>query len=1206
MARRHDVSEEDSPRRLTLRGKQRLKRHHAIGMFLAVVGLIVVALLPSLATSRAVLVPILDRYAGIAPLHVDFQRVSAGWFTPVGVEGLQLIDAQGNAVVKVGSVQTEKGLLSWITSSKNLGTVKIRDVEMDVAVTQGTSSFEQAIEPLMQGESSSDSGSSRVAGSIELENARIALRDVQHTDAWIVTIPSFKTQLPGPGQIVGPTQLAATVSDAAGSTSGTIAADVAETLSDDVRAFNIRAAVDHVPLAFWHIVHARLPEIPVDELSGSITARIAGSLVDGERWSFNVEQLSGDQLVVTAPSLVGAKPAHLESLKVQGQASLAQGSLALGNTRLVTDFGGVAASGKLPWPIATPTLTEPWLPGAQLEAEGSIDLARLVKVAETLVPMRQDTRLVSGSATFHASQQLNASGQPSSVLDLQLGDLVAVANGQQLTWDQPLKLAVSAQPQAGGQVALSGTCSAEFCQLTAAGSPTDGTFKGEVNLDRLQQRLAQWVDLPLSTMTGTANLDMRWSQIQPGLIAAEGQLATTPLVIAMNGGGELREPAWKGTFSAQGRLKDTQLASIERAHVEVAAAADRLKLDLLEPLHLLDSGAPAAFTLSSEGALELWQKRAVMLKLLDPATTLAGNYTLGASGRIDAKHLELLQANWRSQPFELGSGQSRLIEPEMVGNFEGRVDTSDLTRLAIEKLSVQAHSFSLSAADSAGGDNSRSGTGAFIVDLAQLMRNVQSSGAAVPGSGLVLPPGVGTPPAAPQSQLAFSGQVNGNVRWKVNSQAASFELDAKTNQIDIIQQLAGQQPQRLWSEAELAADMKGAWDAATGNTKIESMELKAPWMHYAGTMQIESGKEEQTIRASGQCLYDAAMVGAKLQPYIGNNVQLVGQKTVPVEVELKTGGPATAKSTLAGLRAATRIGWEQARVVGIDVGAADVPVNVAAGQLATSAEIPVSGGILRWDMQSDLTAPQTVLIQKPMTVLENVAITPQMCQSWLKYVAPLVAEATAVDGRLSLELTEARFNVANPRDQIIDGRLVIHSAAVGPGPLANQVIGLVQQVNAIRKKELASAVSTQKVWLQMPQQAIAFRMENGRVTHRDLKFHVGDVQLVSSGAVDIDGRIELNTQMPIPDDWADKSPLLVGLRGQVLQFPVRGTLTAPQLDAQFLKDFGRQAVTQAAEGLIQQQLTRGLGKLFGTPPASAGTAPSVATPPISPPPGTTP
>jgi hypothetical protein len=1202
----------------------RLKRRYVAALFCAVVGFVLLALLPSIVTSRAVLLPLIDSYAGIAPLKVDFTRVSAGWFAPVSVEGLQVVDAQGAPVVKVGAVTTEKGLLSWMLASQNLGTVQINDVEVDMAVAGGTTSLEEALAPLMKSDEPEEpKEASQIAGAIELVNARVTLRDAQHPDVWMVDIPSFKTQLPGPGQVIGPTELSAKISDASGATSGTIAADVTETTAAEVRSFNIRAAIDHVPLAFWHIVHERLPDVPIDQLSGFVSARIAGSLIDADRWTIHAQQLSGDQLVIAAPSLVGPKPARLESIRMSGQAALSDGSLALESTQLATDVGGLTASGKFPWPLALPTLTAPWLPGAQLNAEGSIDLAKLAAVAETLVPMRGDTRLVSGSATFRASQQLNSTGQPSSLVNVQLGDLVALAGGQQLTWDKPLTLDLSAAPQKDGQVAFLGTCAAEFCQLKASGSVASGSLEGEVNLDRLQQRLSQWFDLPLSTMTGTADVDMRWSQTQPGLLVAEGQLQTTPLVIAMTSGGELREPAWRGTFTAQGNLTGSQLTSVQRAHLELVAQSERLGVDLLEPLQFSGNAAPAAFTISSEGSLDLWQKRAVMLKLLDPSMTLAGKYSLGASGRIDTSRVELQQANWRTQPFEIGSGGTRLVEPEMVGNFQGRVDTADLTRLAIEKLVVQAHSFSLSAADAASssGDGSRSGTGAFIADLAQLMRNVRSDTGSVPATQLVLPPGVGAPPTAPQSQLALSGQVNGSLRWQVNSKNASLEMDAKTDQIDVIQQVAGGQPTRLWSEAQVMAALKGAWDAATGRIQVDSMQLQAPWMHYAGTMEIENGQDTQTLRAKGQCLYDAALVAEKLQPYIGTNVQMAGRKTVPVDVSLTIGGPATATSTLAGLQAMTRIGWEQARVVGIEVGAADVPVTVAAGQLTTKTEIPVSGGILRWDIQSDLTAPQTVLIQKPMTVLENVAITPQMCQSWLKFVTPLLAEATSVDGRLSLQLNEARFNIANPRDQIIDGNLVIHSATVGPGPLSNQVITLVQQINAIRKKELATAVSSQHVWLQMPVQTIPFRMENGRVMHRDLKFHVGDVNLLSSGAVDIEGRMELNTQMPIPDDWVEKSPLLAGLRGQSLQFPIRGTLTSPQVDAQFLKDFGRQAVTQAAEGLLQQQLQRGLGKLFGpgmtpgllplggaapagaapTAPPAAGTPPLPATPPgISP------
>ena len=1203
MVRKHDVSEDDVPHGKAAR-RRRLKRRYVAGMVFMLVAFVAVVILPTVATSRAVLLPLIDTYAGIAPLKVDFARISAGWFAPVGVEGLQVVDGQGNSVVKVGTITTEKGLLSWMVSSQNLGTIRISHVEVDVAVAEGTTSLEQALQPLLEAQPSDPEAKNRTTGTIELTGARISLHDAHHADTWLVDVPSFKTELPGADQVVGPTQLSATISDAAGTVSGTIAADVSESSAGEVRSFNVRAAIDHVPLAFWHILHERLPELPIEQLGGSVTARIASSLIDDQRWTFHAEQLSADRLVITAPTLLGIKPARLESIQMKGQAALAGGVMVVEGAQLSADVGGMTAHGKFPWPITAPTLTSPWLPGAQLDAEGSIDLAKLVKVAESLVPMRQDIKLVSGSATFRAAQQLNAAGQPSSLLNIQLGDLVALASGQQLTWDQPLQLEVSAQPQSDGQVAFRGNCSAEFCQATASGSPTNGSFKGEVNLDRLQQRLSEWVELPLSTMTGTANVSLGWSQTQPGLIAAEGQLQTTPVIIAMIGGGELREPAWKGTFSAQGRLDGSQFTSIQRAQVELVAQSERLTIDLLEPLQLLAAQTPAAFTVSSEGSLDLWQQRGVMLKLIDPSITMAGQYTLGASGRIDTSHLELLQANWRSQPFEVGMSGSRLVEPEMVGNFEGRIDTSDLTRLAIEKLVVQAHSFSLTAADTASpkGDGGRNGTGAFIADLSQLMRNVHSTSPSPAGGPLVLPPGVGVPPQAPESQLSLTGQVNGNVRWQVNSKAASIDLDAKADQIDVIQQVAGSQPTRLWSEAQVTAALKGAWDAASGDIQVESMQLQAPWMHYAGTMQVTTEREQQIIKAKGQCLYDAASVATKLQPYIGNNVQMSGRKTVPVEVTLTTGGPATATSTLAGLQAMTRIGWEQARVVGIEVGAADVPVSVTAGQLATQAEIPVSGGTLRWDVQSDLTSPQTVLIQKPMTVLENVAITPQMCQSWLKYVAPLLAEATRVDGRLSLELGEARFNIANPRDQIVDGRLVIHSATVGPGPLSNQVITLVQQINAIRKKELASAVSTQNVWLQMPQQAIAFRMENGRVIHRDLKFHIGDVNLVSSGAVDIDGRMDLNAQMPIPDDWIEKSPLLSGFRGQSLQFPIRGTLTSPQVDAQFLKDFSRQAVTQAAEGLLQQQLQRGFGKLFGPgilPPgqAPAGTAPLPASQP---------
>ena len=189
--------------------------------------------------------------------------------------------------------------------------------------------------------------------------------------------------------------------------------------------------------------------------------------------------------------------------------------------------------------------------------------------------------------------------------------------------------------------------------------------------------------------------------------------------------------------------------------------------------------------------------------------------------------------------------------------------------------------------------------------------------------------------------------------------------------------------------------------------------------------------------------------------------------------------------------------------------------------------------MLRWDIFSDLTRDLLVIEQKPMMVLENVAITKEMCSSWLKYVAPLVAEATSIDGRLSLSIGRAELTPTDLTRQTVEGKLVMHRAEVGPGPLANEIGGLIRQLEIIRKPELAQSVSTpNRVWLELPQQQISFRMVDGKVYHRDLNVSVGDASITTSGAVDVSGQLEMLASLPIPDSWTQRGPILATLRGR--------------------------------------------------------------------------
>ncbi len=1158
--------------------------------------------LPKILTNRGILLGLVDRFGGLAPLKLDLEQVQAGWFKPISAQGVQLKDGEGNTLVRIGSVETEKGIFGWILNSSNMGTIRIANVEADVVTYAGTSNIEQALKPLLDQQTASTpdakTKTTSYLGSIEVVDTRFNLSTRNSAQSWILNVPVLSVALPTADQVIGPIKLQANLAastspigsnqaatsafiaipGAGADRGGTLAAEVEQT--EGQPAFELRAMMDHIPLDFWHIVHARMPELPIESLNGSVSAKVAGTIVDANRWSIDVQQLETSRLFVVAPQLVGSNPAQFEQIAASGRCTLADAKLQLENGILNCDFGSATAVAQIPWPIVTPTLTQPWLPGAVVDARGAVDLARLVHTAESLIPMRQDTKLIAGTAQFIVSQQTTAAGTPLSSASFELAGLKAIASGKQLSWNDPLKLQVQAGMGSDQKIQFGGLCQAEFCNLQGRGTPEAGAFDGNVNLALLQQRLSEFVDLPIKAMTGQADLKLQWNQTQLGVVVAQGELNTTPLMIASTVGGQLNEPAWKGLFNATARLENNSPTQIDVAQLDLTSEQERLIVDLREPIRLVTSSTvlpPAAFSVQLVGDLAKWQKRGMAFQALPADMVLGGNVSLGVEGRLDMRHAEVLQATWRTQPFELSSSQVQVSESQMAGNFKGRVDTSNISALVVEKLEVLATSFTLGATDAASPDGSgRIGRAGFRADLSRLMKNVQSG--AKPGA--VLPPNGGAVP----TQMAASGTVEGTLDWQVNSASASFKLDSTANNVAFENQdLAGRLVSKIWDEPVIKAGLGGKWDIATSSLTLDTCRMEAPWINYAGTLDYKTVNAEQIIAINGKAVYDAARVAERIQPWTGGQLQMAGKKTIPIEVVWK-GKADSVGSSLAGLQAATRLGWDQARLVGINIGPADVPVSVSNGQLATAAEIPVSGGVVRWDVASDLTAQDMIIYQKPMIVLENVAITPEMCQSWLKYVTPLLADATSVEGRLSLKLDQASLNPSNTRNQTVVGQLLIHSAEVGPGPLSNQIITLVQQINAIRKQDFTQAVSAQKVWVKMPEQKIDFEMINGQVSHRNLNIRAGDVTISTSGTVDIDGRMELLASMPIPDDWVEKNQLLAGMRGQSLQFPVRGTLTGPQMDLQLLKQFGRQQVQQAASGLIQQQLTKGLGKLFGPPP----------------------
>jgi hypothetical protein len=218
--------------------------------------------------------------------------------------------------------------------------------------------------------------------------------------------------------------------------------------------------------------------------------------------------------------------------------------------------------------------------------------------------------------------------------------------------------------------------------------------------------------------------------------------------------------------------------------------------------------------------------------------------------------------------------------------------------------------------------------------------------------------------------------------------------------------------------------------------------------------------------------------------------------------------------------------------------------------------------------------------------VENVRLSPELCQTWLKYVAPLLADATRAEGRFSIALDSTRVPLTQPQTSDIRGQVTIHSAQIGPGPLAQQFVGLSRQVKAVVDGRPATGNdASASPWVILPQQTVAFQVQNGRVHHEGWTANVGDVTIRTTGSVGFDETLAIVAEIPVRDDWVVGKRYLSAMQGTTLRVPVQGSFAQPRVDSRALRDLGGQAVRNAAGRLIEDEVNRGLQRLLGPPRA---------------------
>jgi translocation and assembly module TamB len=1203
-------------------------------MVVAILLAVVVYFVPPLIARRSVWKKLVASASPDVAKLIDAKSIKLGWFSSIQVNGLVVKDAGGHPFAEVEQITSRQSLLGLALGYPHLGTFDIIHPNIKIVLRADGSNVEDFLAKLPRSEAKSSSASPGVG--VVVTNGEVVFDDQITNRQWKIEKLAVDVASPAAaGQPKTGKVTAELKSLLEGSEVSPLAVEfsVQPGQTEKAPAGNGEAqiALQGLPT---EIAEGAMRRFGVDvRPRGPLTMKVAGKWQENGSVRLLLSELATPGISVAAPKYLGTDTPKIVINSTQAAIEMAGGKLTVPNLNVSSNLIAIGGRGTAVISGSQPITGEASNASAEvqdgeLEIKGQVNLAELVRQLPATLHMRPDAQLASGVAEFSLASQPGAGGR-NWVGNLKTRDLRGVAGGRPIQFDQPLEVSFKAQQTPSGPVLEQLVGQASFLRIEGRGALRDGSIKAEADLNKLVEELDRLVDWSSAQLEGKLVADLRWKQDVAAGWSATADTVARDFRAIFPGHQPWQEQNLRLVANVNGDLTGASLSQINHGTLSIEAGSDKLSAELTEAVKAPSAASVWPMKFDLHGNLEAWAAR------LQPFVPMAGLRVAGAidatgAASVSPQESQLGQTNIRISQFVVnrldatGAGISinePRIEMETSGSWNQTKSTLALgrTTFASSALAFGADGVRLTL----GKEPTLVGTVDLRGDIAKLSSWF---------------------PSAQRQQSAVEGGLEGHVELGYQGQAIAAIWNANINDLRyLVPSVPTETVQRTslissrpawkvaWQEPRVNFAGQGKFEPAGGLLKIDRTSLTTANAAFAaaGTVgKLTAGTPE--VDLSGEITYDLEQITQQIQaraaqpgppgspsagqptalPYGLDTLQLTGKEkrqfvlkgpllaatgnlsaAQPVS---RTGGIAAVRAPATGatpqlaisdaLAGEASLGWQGAQYVGLVAGPADFRAKLAGGVAQIGPlDIPLSEGRLTAAPRVMLTNAQQAVVFDRGPVLENVRISPEMCTLWLKFVAPMVADATRAEGKFSLSLEGANVPIAAPLSSSVAGTLAIQSAQIGPGPMPQQFLGVIKQVKSFidgagGASGTATTESQSQGWLLLPAQDVFFEVQDGVVRNRGLKMSLGDVVITTQGTVAIESQqVNLVTTIPIPDNWI-KNPdgVLSSLRGQVLTIPVTGTLKQPRLDTRGLTDLGKQLAGSAVRGAISRQLERGL------------------------------
>ena len=1126
------------------------------------------------------------------PGTVRTESVELDWQKPVVIKQVKYTNYQGEALLDIEEIKSEKNLIDFVLDFWHPGTFTISKPVLVVQTEEDRTNWDETIKQLTQNQSPEKKNSSwQYPVTVKIQDGSVELRDSGETKKLVSAIeasmmvpenPQEKATLEWDSQVgMNGRLLASMTADSGLTEEGSMEVQLKE--------------IDLKP--FQEILNSMIKN---RNLSGLMTGNVLLN------WNSNHESTIHTDLKVSSFEL--DLPEHLQDsiqlseINVKGQSEIKNSDMTISQLDVDSEPISIHSTGKISFDELKQLGSRKQLfllaGKSDYDVKTELNIAKICQLLPNTVRLHDDVQIESGLMTCTVKNDSMNAGQ-GFLLNLTSSELVAQRNSKQYRWEDPIRIDINAHAEENHLVVDKVHCVSDFLTIETKKTNENININLQCNLEQLANRLDSIVDFSEAKLKGELKGNIDYQLLSDEQFQVAGETRIQNFEFQWNRKKPWIEENLLCQFEGKGKLTGSIDSLFESGQVLVIAGDDNLKIHTIDSQ---DSQQGSGYQMVVKGDLTRWKNRLSPFGLIN-------KYKLNdwdISGTIDGK----VQLNMTDREIVFTDGYAYFEPLNVQGptvNIQqkrAKILTQGTwliheNRFMTPKTRWNSDSLALSLVD---------------FDMKLIPDQLPSVEGDVTFKGSF--PGMLAWVQGPDSLggIRYQGQIGSRISFTNSSSMTRMNGDIYLDRFVAWSQEQKWNPQTqsqqvawkpIWNENRIALKTDVLYDEISDQVTINQCDLASSAVIASIAGKVDHFMTSRVASLEGDFDYDFPKLLARLDQDISKNIQIAGKRKSSFSIA----GPMNSRHRMAvsPRRSSSSVikplfktvsqtnqqwpdqfvmragmGWQSAEIYGLNVGAGDINATLQDQMIDFgNLELDVNQGRVMLHPTIDFKSSPSILSIGTGRVIQGVEITREVCQSWMKFVTPVLADSAEVDGIFSLDLNYANMPLGQLKNSDVQGTLLIHEAQASQGPMVGKMVTMITQLMSILKMKNSRTLGEfQETDVRFPKQQVPFMMKNGSIQHQNLTMIINDVKLTTSGTVNADQSINLIAEIPIAEDWVDNNKHLKGMAGKTLKIPISGTLALPQVDQRALSMVSQQMIEGSAKGLIENQIEKQFNNLL--------------------------